>query len=1024
MYLSINILFFLAQTLLCKEAMRGGNVLRILLLCGVLATTGVNCNETDPSLMQNFGSCSPNNLGGNFDSSESSGALEAGYPVDIPAPLAKSIDGIDGSSVTFHEGVSSNISTEFLISTEYVETSYVGKVTFKKKNGDNGDVFVVKDGVIVQTLTPDFDGDAYIYTLWIATSDLDNDIFLVVPGSGSKVVSGASTGDVSFPVTIRVTQSLDTYVLTVLITATAITVQDTDVQAEIKETFPTSIDTGDIIATATNDSGILLTQINYKENVNSVYTQVDNEPHALKSPDSETVYFLDEESDIFKIDPDSLDEITLVDFSGNIPGRDFDIRGNFMTFIIRVSHNSGPTTSSMAFKDIDTGVDFIPPLDPAEQVVTKMHVTWFDESKIIVGKKFADGTTALQIWNVGPYLIGAATSPNIEFNYTGVLTNIGHITTDDGALGNAFFECNDGEICKINQDTKEVEVIVSSNLYKADNPVLASPYSYLMFEAIRDENPAPVLGVYSLETETVTPVAMGQFATRVAGKPNLIAYIGKLKTEEIQVALTNLGNIPKLTQTDLSITPTSIYKGLDYITSLSGVGGIPPYTFNLVSGTGILDTSLGLFKGTGVGAATIKVKDDAGSQAAATVTTIAHGGLDPSFAENGIATNDLGTNDGLRTVTINSNGKIIAAGVVTQSGQQNTLVVRYKADGSLDTTFDTDGVATFNVADGADRAQAIIIDLQGRILICGLLTNATPNKDAYVMRLTAAGALDSTFATGGLNKLAYSASVDDACHGMNIGTDGSIYVGGDISESSSVFVVSKLDTSGNLDSSYGTSGSTKISFGTGDAILSDIVISNTNQIYAGGSYTPDGSSNSDFAMAKLNASGVLDTSFSTDGITTTDFGGDDVGGKMFFRAAAPKDKIFMAGTTTAYGTTDIAVLAGFSDGNLDTSFDSDGLVTLIDADGTDGDGDILYTDNGLFITGAMSSGSELDWAVIRLKADGTRDTDFGVDGIANIDINADDKPRGIMLDSDKRIITVGGTDTGSDVHSVAIRMWP
>src|SRR3990167_2577141 len=154
MYLSINILFFLAQTLLCKEAMRGGNVLRILLLCGVLATTVVNCNETYPSLMQNFGSCSPNNLGGNFDSSESSGALEAGYPVDIPAPLAKSIDGIDGSSVTFHEGVSSNISTEFLISTEYVETSYVGKVTFKKKNGDNGDVFVVKDGVIVQTLTP------------------------------------------------------------------------------------------------------------------------------------------------------------------------------------------------------------------------------------------------------------------------------------------------------------------------------------------------------------------------------------------------------------------------------------------------------------------------------------------------------------------------------------------------------------------------------------------------------------------------------------------------------------------------------------------------------------------------------------------------------------------------------------------------------------------------------------------------------------------------------------------------------
>lgn len=1008
--------------------MRGDQCIRILLLCGVLATTVVNCNEVDPSLVQNFGSCSPNNLGGNFDSSESAGSLEAGYPVDIPAPLAKSIDGIDGSSMAFTEGISSDVSAEFLTSTEYVETSYVGKVTFEKKNGEAGDVFVVKDGVIVQTLTPDFDGDVYIYTLWIATSDLDNDIVLVVPGSGSKVVSGSSSGDVSFPVIFRVTQALDTYVLTVLITATARTVQDTDVQAEIKETFPTSIDSGDIIATATNDSGNVLTQINYKENVNSIYTQVDNEPSYLLSPDQETVYFLDEESDIFTIDPDSLDEMTLVDFGGDISGRDFDIRGNFIAFVVGVTHGSGQLTFSMGFKDINTGVDFIPPLNPSEQVVTKMRIAWFDESNVIVGKKFADATTSLQIWDVGNYLIGMASSPLMSFDYAGVLTKIGHITTDDGALGNAFFACNDGEICKVNQFTEEVEVIVSSEIYKASNPVLVSPYSYLMFEAIRNENPEPVLGVYSLKTEVVTPVAMGQFATGVSGKLNLVTYIGKLKTEHTQVAIANLKHIPKLAQTALSITPSSTYKGLNFVTSLSGTGGMPPYTFSVVSGTGILDASLGLFKGTGAGAAIIKVKDDLGNQALSTVTTLAHGALDPTYSDDGIATNDLGTNDSLKAMTMNSFGNVLGAGVITESGQKNTLVVRYKTDGSLDTSFDTDGMAIFDVAGGgqADEANDIIIDSQGRILICGFLTNSTPNKDAYVMRLTAAGALDSTFGTGGMKPLAYSASVDDVCLGIRIGTDGSIYVGGNIANSPVVFVVSKMDTSGNLDSTYGTSGSTEISFGVNDSKLSDIAISNTNQIYAGGGYST-GVGNTDFAMAKLNSSGVLDTTFSGDGMATFGLGGDDVGGKIFFVAAAPKDKIFMTGTSDAAGTVDIAVLAVLSDGTLDTTFDSDGQVTFVDSDGTDAAGDILYTDNGLFITGGLGAGAgstELDWAIMRLKANGAADTDFDSDGIVTIDINANDKPRGIMLDTDKRIITVGGTDTGADINSVVIRMWP
>ncbi len=85
--------------------------------------------------------------------------------------------------------------------------------------------------------------------------------------------------------------------------------------------------------------------------------------------------------------------------------------------------------------------------------------------------------------------------------------------------------------------------------------------------------------------------------------------------------------------------------------------------------------------------------------------------------------------------------------------------------------------------------------------------------------------------------------------------------------------------------------------------------------------TDRGHGSADFALARYNPDGSLDTSFSGNGRQTTDFGGgDDANGV----ALQGDGKIVVAGTTTATGEGDFALARYNPDGSLDTSFSGDG----------------------------------------------------------------------------------------------------
>jgi len=211
---------------------------------------------------------------------------------------------------------------------------------------------------------------------------------------------------------------------------------------------------------------------------------------------------------------------------------------------------------------------------------------------------------------------------------------------------------------------------------------------------------------------------------------------------------------------------------------------------------------------------------------------------------------------------------------------------------------------------------------------------------------------------------------------------------------------------GDLDTSFGTDGivTTSISDGSdrgyGLAILADgkILVSGRADFSSGVG---------EFAVVRYNSDGTLDTSFGTDGIVTTSISdGDDSGYELAIQADG---KILVSGIADLYtldDTGDFAVVRYSSDGTLDTSFGTDGIVTTGISDGNDESyGLAILADGKILVSGNADISSGIgDFAVVRYNSDGSLDTSFGTDGIVTTSIsNGNDKSYGLAIQTDGKV---------------------
>ena len=387
----------------------------------------------------------------------------------------------------------------------------------------------------------------------------------------------------------------------------------------------------------------------------------------------------------------------------------------------------------------------------------------------------------------------------------------------------------------------------------------------------------------------------------------------------------------------------------------------------------------------------------------------APGDLDTGFGIGGKVTTDFGPGTG-RSVAVQVDGKIVVAGEARYGDTFEFALVRYHADGSLDTSFNGTGRVITSIGDDYDFGKSVAVQADGKIVVAGSSYNIFSNDFALV-RYNADGSLDTSF--GGTGKITTDfGGVFEGGGSLAVQADGKIVVVGSTSDgdTSSVALV-RYNADGSLDTSFGGTGKVTTRNGSGASM---VLQADGKIVVAGSSYNGD---DLDFALSRYNADGSLDASFGGTGRVTTHIGissglsNSDIGNSVAVQADG---KIVVAGYSSVFADTDFAVVRYNANGSLDTSFNGTGKVTTpIGSDKAYAYSVAVQADGKIVVAGNSYS-SNSDLTLVRYNANGSLDTSFGGTGKVTTDFGSrDDYGYSVVLQADGKIVVAGSSYDGT-----------
>jgi uncharacterized delta-60 repeat protein len=264
------------------------------------------------------------------------------------------------------------------------------------------------------------------------------------------------------------------------------------------------------------------------------------------------------------------------------------------------------------------------------------------------------------------------------------------------------------------------------------------------------------------------------------------------------------------------------------------------------------------------------------------------GTLDPSFGNDGTVVTQFDHGAGL-DVLLQPDGKIVMVG----SSNGSLALARYTGDGSLDPSFGRQGVVVRRFGNWDFTAQQAELDKAGRILVpfsswCGNCpSGGCDDCPSYLVRYKANGRLDTTFGQRG------RAAIDLLYINAVEAFQRKIVVAGNAQGQPGRLAVSRLSSSGQVDRSFGRSGTRVLRVGW--AFLPVLAIERNGVMLVAAGVRPHdvkGLDNFNFSLTRILANGAVDQSFGRNGTVTDDFGGVDFGQAV---AVQPNGKLLVAG---------------------------------------------------------------------------------------------------------------------------------
>ncbi|WP_020561603.1 thrombospondin type 3 repeat-containing protein [Methylosarcina fibrata] len=393
------------------------------------------------------------------------------------------------------------------------------------------------------------------------------------------------------------------------------------------------------------------------------------------------------------------------------------------------------------------------------------------------------------------------------------------------------------------------------------------------------------------------------------------------------------------------------------------------------------------------------------------------GTLDQSFDEDGKLITQAGADFSNADALIQqSDGKLVAAGVSRDIfTNERFSVVRYNADGSLDTGFGGTGIVNTDIGFGNAAALAAAQQEDGSLIVAGFSFNNTDN-DFTLVRYTRSGVLDTGFNGTGI-VITPVGSADDGAFAVVQDSSKTVTAAG-FSRISGTddFALVRYNLDGTLDTRFGSDGKVTTDFGQeGNDVAFALIRQSDGKLVAAG-YSDNGN-NEDFALARYNADGSLDTSFSRDGrVRTPVASGLD---RALSVVQQSDGKLVAAGYSEKGDTHVIAVVRYNADGTLDKSFSKNGKVTTTIGSLDDRAYKVIQLPDGKLLVAGYTQAADDDanFVLVRYNSDGSLDTSFSGDGklATNFGTSAApgiDQAFAAVQQNDEQIVLAGASNAG------------
>ncbi len=334
------------------------------------------------------------------------------------------------------------------------------------------------------------------------------------------------------------------------------------------------------------------------------------------------------------------------------------------------------------------------------------------------------------------------------------------------------------------------------------------------------------------------------------------------------------------------------------------------------------------------------------------------GTVDRSFGIEGrVVTDydpDIYSTEEFKSVAVQSDGKIVGSGSTTVgggAGNVNTAVLRYNPNGSLDSSFGENGVVIGKNFERYDNIEDMALQPDGKIVVTGNASDDNNNRVAFfTIRYLPDGHLDESFGDGGIILTSLSDPVE--MKAVVVQSDGKIVIGGEFRFDYDWLFIRYLPD-GSLDREFGVDGQAIVNFknNTTYNILNDIALQENGRILGAGGLNVENATR-DMMVIGLESDGQIDTSFGENGIVTSDFGERSAEARAVL--VQRDGKIVAAGREfdpVTYSDGKFAVARYLSSGGPDVSFGEKGMQTTGIEGSTDPTGAALQEDGKIVVAG-------------------------------------------------------------------------